>query len=205
MLFCGISSRRSSSAQQWRRSAAKFSATVQLHRNISEVGDFSKYFGNYWKAPVASRKKTPESQDVTRLYSIPSQNQTKLSVLYFDFFHSCPLRVGIIFQIPLAPFIVPQIFQLCSYEWLCVNLTNFSQFHYGFICWPYSLASRLIVSRVQGLWSVAKPIRSFLMTLNLICHFLSTFSFSNAATTSKTLTQWQKDVIEIENIWRFSL
>ena len=60
-------------AQQWRRSVAKFSATIQLHRNISEVGDFSKYFGKYWKAPVASRRKTPESQDVTRLYSIPSQ------------------------------------------------------------------------------------------------------------------------------------
>ena len=83
MLFCGISSRRSSSAQQWRRSAAKFSATVQLHRNISEVGDFSKYFGNYWKAPVASRKKTPESQDVTRLYSIQSQTKAQNTTKYF--------------------------------------------------------------------------------------------------------------------------
>ena len=83
MLFCGISSRRSSSAQQWRRSAAKFSATVQLHRNISEVGDFSKYFGNFWKAPVASRKKTPESQDVTRLYSIPSQDYTIIDLSDF--------------------------------------------------------------------------------------------------------------------------
>ena len=83
---------------------------------------------------------------------------------------------------PLPSLFHGKIFQLCSYEWLCVNLTNFSQFHYGFISdltrSSSSSQPKSSFSRVQGLWSVAKPIRSFLMTLNLICHFLSTFSIA---------------------------